>query len=621
MPGTVDIIIFGMEASVRLGRKILEIYQDDMANRHLLYPLAESTGPFTFEGAMQFFRTRGSVFVEEGAVYHDLWTEIGPGGDAPLDVQDRLRRAAAYVDGTLTKAQKQGRFDEEALYKGMVASHAVAQWRKGDPRRSPTSLQRIAQTVLEIGLDHVRSDSSFLSGDSKSHRIVRSLLLGLESIDFTEQKVDSIVLDLFRSSMAVFYDNVNVIIEDQRLSLLVREIGSALKVHVDGLDEASQILTAQAFGRDALQGIVETSARVVKENLSLYLGGGDSGEKRFVSAVLKALLDAVQKNPDVLSGNAVVDIYETALGAVAQNAGLLLREGDSERFLAYLLASMSKVLTVNNPSGLYHRDMLREIVLLGLQATGKNVRFLVNPKKPEEQLLSDGLRRILLAFSDGFAENETLTDTLSGMLSRDHLIRILAIAFDEISRNPERLLGSIRDDDARSVLAQVMGSVTGAIAVDPGLVLSGRDVTELITMVFLAHSRNPDRLIDLENPSPKTNILYQVIIQILESVSEDKKRGGRNLLAGGWLLTALDDALSVVSKNIDAFCKKKQIVRRTLDKLLHLATDARANVLDAENVVAVFRPLLAAVLKDEALLDDDDRLCGIMDRFIQDVTE
>jgi len=607
MPGTVDIIIFGMEASVRLGRKILEIYQDDMANRDILYPLAESTGSFSFEGALQFFRTRGSLFVEEGAVYHDLWTRIGPDGDAPLDLQDRLKRAAAYVYDTLTKAQEQGRFDEETLYKGMVASHAVAQWRKGDPRRSPTSLQRIAQTVLEIGLDHVRSDSSFLSGDSKSRRIVRSLLLGLESIDFTEQKVDSIVLDLFRSSMAVFYDNVNVIIEDQRLSLLVREIGSALKAHVDDLDEASQILTAQAFGRDALQGIVEASARVVKENLSLYLGGGDPGEKRFVSAVLKALLDGVQKNPDVFSGNAVVDIYETALGAVAQNAGLLLREGDPERFLAYLLASMSEVLTVNNPSELYHRDMLREIVLLGLEVTGKNVRFLVNPKKPEEQLLSDGLRRILLAFSDGFAENETLTDTLSGMLCRDHLIRILAIAFDEISRNPERLLYRIRDDDTRSVLTQIVGSVTAAIAVEPGLVTTGEDVTKLIKMVFFAHSRNPDRLIDLKDPSPKTNILYQVIMQILESVSEDKKQGGRHLLAGGWFLAVIDDALSVVSKNIDAFCKNEQILRRTMDRLLHLAAHSHADSLDAESLVVLFRHVLTPVLEDASLLEDDDR--------------
>ena len=99
MPGTVDLIIFGMEASIRLSRKILEIYQDDMANREILYPLAESTGPFTFEGALQFFRTRGSLLVEEGAVYHDLWTKIGPGGDAPLEVLDQFE---------VFKTQKEG---------------------------------------------------------------------------------------------------------------------------------------------------------------------------------------------------------------------------------------------------------------------------------------------------------------------------------------------------------------------------------------------------------------------------------------------------------------------------------------------------------------------------------
>jgi hypothetical protein len=620
MSSTVDLILFGMEAGVRLGRKIIDVYQEEIRDRDIILPLAESPGAFTYEGALRFFDKEGKLFVQEGGLYHDLWERTGPRGDATLEVQDQLRKAAAYVDGVLKRAQKEGQVDKEVLYKGMAGYYAVAQWKKGDPAKPNTPLQRVAGTILEIGLDYVKIDPSFMDQDSKSQSIVRSILLALEPIDLAEQKVDTLLVDLFRSSMAVFYDNVDGIIEDDKLKLLLREIGETLKQQVEAIDDPTQLLTIQTLGRDILPGIVKASANVVLDNPNLFLADRDSPEKRLTAAVLMAVLEAARTRPDVFSGKTLVEIYRSALTAVGQNVSLLLHDGNREVFLASLFTSLATTLADHNPSRLYHLDLLREVIGLALETTGNNVHILVNPEKPEEQLLAAALRRVLLTFSDDFTENEDFSRIGSRLFSRKNLIQIIAVVFNEVSTNPEALLRKVEDDDARSTLAQIIGSVTAAITAKHASLLNGEGFTRLFEIAFEAFSKNPDRLIDLSRASPRTNIIYAVLIQVLESVRENRQRGGRDLLTGRWLLTALETALSSVSKNTDVFKRTEELVKKTLDRLLVLASDSHAGVLDAENLIVIFQVVLPVILKDSSFLKADHRFKDLVETTLNNRT-
>jgi len=620
MPTTIDFLIFGMEAAIRLGSEVIDVYQEEIKDRDVILPLAESTGAFSYDGALTFFRKEGNLFVEEGGLYHGLWKKIGSQGDASMGVQDELRRAAAYVEGLLAKAKKEHPVDEEAFYRGMAGYYAVAQWKKEDPDRPRRSLQRIAGTIFEIGLDYVKTDASFLDADSKSQRIVRSILLALEPIDFSEQKADILLVDLFNSSMAVFHNNLDMIIEDDRLSLLLGEIGETLKKEVGAIDNIAQLMTLERIGRDVLPGIVKASAGIVLDNTELFLGGRDSQRKRFSAAVLKATLKAAKTNPTVFSGKTLVDIYRSALTAVGQNANLLLGDGKEEQFVANLFTSLATTLADRNPSRLFEMDVLKEVIAVGLEAASNNAHLLVSPEEPEEQLLADALRRVLLAFSDDFTENDNFSAIASRLFSRNNLVQIISICFDEVSRNPEALLRSVGDDDARSVLAQVIGSVTAAVGSDPVLLLNGREMTRMLEIAFEAFSRNPDRLIDLTTVSPKTNLLYSVIADILASVRENKERGGRDLLTGAWLLAALDSVLSSVSKNIEAFRKNEHIVMKTLNGLLELASGSHADLMDAENLVAILRVVLRAVLKDSSLLSDPNRFKALVETILSNMT-
>jgi len=130
------------------------------------------------------------------------------------------------VDWLLKRVQKEGHVDEEALYKGLAGYYAVAQWQKGDPGQPNTPLQRIAGAILEIGLDYVKRDPSFLDGDSKSQKTVRSILLALDPIDFAERKAETLLIDLFKSSMAVFYNR-----DSKKNSTIAEELSTVLIVN------------------------------------------------------------------------------------------------------------------------------------------------------------------------------------------------------------------------------------------------------------------------------------------------------------------------------------------------------------------------------------------------------
>jgi hypothetical protein len=82
---------------------------------------------------------------------------------------------------------------------------------------------------------------------------------------------------------------------------------------------------------------------------------------------------------------------------------------------------------------------------------------------------------------------------------------------------------------------------------------------------------------------------------------------GRHLLWGEALLQAIEAALAAVSKNTQGFLADPEIVTLVLKRLLDAASGAQANVLDAENLLLAFSPLLGRALQEgRGILDEND---------------
>ena len=94
---------------------------------------------------------------------------------------------------------------------------------------------------------------------------------------------------------------------------------------------------------------------------------------------------------------------------------------------------------------------------------------------------------------------------------------------------------------------------------------------------------------------------------VLLAAAANLQSGGRHLLWGEALLQAIEAGLAAVSKNTQGFLADPEIVALVLKRLLDAASEAQPNVLDAENLLLVFSPLLSRALKEgRGILDEND---------------
>src|SRR5689334_20339563 len=67
-----SLILFAIEAGIKLGRKVNEVLVDETAQRPLLLPLGDLFGSITEADAMRFFNSDGSHLIAAGGPLHSF---------------------------------------------------------------------------------------------------------------------------------------------------------------------------------------------------------------------------------------------------------------------------------------------------------------------------------------------------------------------------------------------------------------------------------------------------------------------------------------------------------------------------------------------------------------------
>jgi hypothetical protein len=306
-------------------------------------------------------------------------------------------------------------------------------------------------------------------------------------------------------------------------------------------------------------------------------------------------------------------MYGSGLTAVAQNAALVVpgKTGEpSHEFLSQLFTGTVQLLATAGQSGPrapFTPDLAREVTTLALDTLSQNARQLIDPKKPQTQLLVQALEGIVISFSGKLHQDQNLPQILAETFSQKQLVAIIQEVFGAVAKNPGALLPGTAGDPQRSALAQIIGAVTAVVSTDTKSLLTGDGYVELFQMALEAFALNPDRLLNLNTADPLDNVMAKVMTAVLKAATENLENQGRHLLWGDVLLQAMEAALAAVSKNTKGFLADPEIVTLVLEHLLKAASGAQANVLDAENFLVVFSPLLGRTLQDgRGILTKDD---------------
>ena len=625
----VSMVLFAIHAAIKLGQKIRVAYEDGVRDRDLILP------PVGFEPAElpfwpiteQFFQNEGQGFVapppqpkpgEEtqppGGLYSSLWEQRD---------QEDIRYQLSFAHLRIMESIDPHRHDDDVkgdyrrepdkFYQGTNALFVVKQWREGtDPERPVW--QRLAGTVVELAVDYVKADPGLFGGNGKGDRIVRSFLVSLDDVKFAETRYDDLLLEVLQTSLNTFAGQVEVVVSDDTLALLLKRVSLTLVNQIDQADgDAQKLLALHNFRREMLQDILRVSVATVSEQASRLLGPPDSKEGQLLNAVLQSVLQTFQEQPDLFSSEMLRAVYGASLKAAAQNIALIIPGEDgkpSHEFLSQLFTGTAKLLAETGPAGpqaLFTPDLAKDVIALALDTLSQNARQLIKPDNPQEQLLVQALEGIIISFSGEFHQDQALPLILAATFSQKQLTAIIQEVFGAVAKNPQALLPGANGNPQLSALAQIMGSVAAVVSQDTKSLLTGDGYVELLRVALEGFALNPDRLLNLNTAEPLDNVMAKVMTAVLTAAMENLKDGGRHLLWGDVLLQAMEAALAAVSKDTEGFLTDPEVVTEVLKRLLEAASGPQANILDAENLLVVFSPLLSRALQEgRGILDEDD---------------
>ena len=627
----VSMVLFAIHAALKLGQKLRAIYEDKVRDQDLILPPIGVVPPDLPDWDLDvrpFFEKAGQAFVApppqaelgenaqppppEG-IYFSLWQKKGKPANQKL-----LCLAYQKIKNNLDPHREEDdvkgdyRRDLDKFYQGASALFVVKQWREGtDPKRP--IWQRLGGTVVELAVDYAIADPGLFGGNGKGDRLVRSFLQSLDQVDF-DARHDELLLEILQASLNTFAGQVDLVVGDDTLALLLKRVATTLVGRVEAAkNDANLLLPLYNFRRDLLQDILRISAATVSERAGLLLGPPDSKEEQFLNTVLQSVLQAFQEQPQLFSHQTLRAMYGAGLTAVAQNAALILpgKTGEpSHEFLSQLFTGTVQLLATAGQAGphaLFTLDLARDVTTLALDTLSQNARQLIDPKNPQTQLLVRALERIVLSFSGKLHQDQDLPRILAETFSQKQLVAIIQEVFAAVAQNPEALLPGKDGDPQRSALAQIIGVVAAVVATDTKRLLTGDGYVELLQVALEAFALNPDRLLNLDTADPLDNVMAKVMTAVLTAATENLKNGGRHFLWGDVLLQAMEAALGAVSKNTTGFLADPEVVTLVLARLLKAASGAQANVLDAENLLLVFSPLLMRALQEgRGILDKDD---------------
>ena len=240
-----SLVLFAIEAGVRLGRKINEVLVDETAQRPLLMPLGDLFGSVTEAEAMRFFSV-------------DQPDLIKPDGSCFAIRNDRAKLIQVYRAMRGVEAQVMAPASDPNARRKEIVGHLGAldqfdqKFQAGHPAR------RILGTVVEVGVDYFAAHPEAMGRDSTARKIVHAFVSGLQDTDFAEGTGRQILGDLLGSALHAVGDYAALIDDDRRLKVLLGAVTGAvaedLRKAVQEEDEVARHQLFRRIGTSLLRG-------------------------------------------------------------------------------------------------------------------------------------------------------------------------------------------------------------------------------------------------------------------------------------------------------------------------------------------------------------------------------
>ena len=207
-----SIIMFAIRSAVKLGHQTRKAYVDSTRRRALVLPMPNFFSSSGYKDALNYFKSP-----DFGKRYVDGYTMDGQDYEGSKDLQrlvnthlnslsdkDKKELEAFHEKCVNIDRARDGELewedDIEINAEEFEAIFTVGQWRSGaDP--TPSTLHRMAGTIIEIGIDYALNSPDLFDKNSKKGKAVHSFLSALDSIDIPETDLSELPARFFVAAM------------------------------------------------------------------------------------------------------------------------------------------------------------------------------------------------------------------------------------------------------------------------------------------------------------------------------------------------------------------------------------------------------------------------------------
>jgi len=571
------VVIFAIQSAVKLGQKTYDVLVDSTQAKPLLLPVGDLAGSIAQADAIAFFdRPENQALVDPGGPY------AGFDGKDLVEAYRTIQKLTEELNGSPE--------DAVAIISGL---HEFEQQKKEFGPRP--AWQRILGTIVEIGVDYFVANPPAMGKNSAAQQIVEEFLVGIQDIPFAEGKPTDIVGGTLEAGLRALGDNANLISNDDRVHVLLGGVTASLYNELQGADgDLGELQRREDLFKRITASIIRGGAGAVAQNADLFIRG-DKPATVAVRSTLTQMLEGVRDQEHLFSNDALEALFRTALTATADNAPLFT----DRKFVQAIIRSTVIALTGPEGSELFPAAVVATITQTALQTVGENTATLVDPAHPERQIIADAV----VAIAHGLATDLAGTGSVKDLLSTPHIVALAESVFAEVAKHPEQLIAGVDNDARRTVLTQVIASVAMSLGDRPGTLVNGATFGELTHTVLTITLKNRDKLLDLQSPDPRTNLVFKTLVALASEAGSG--RDSRRLLDREVFLATATRVLRAVSDDFDPNQPVGPgLVGEAMAAALVLATGTLRHRINGGNLPLLTDGLLRPALLGELRLAD-----------------
>ncbi len=526
-----DLILFAIQAALRLGVQARAAYVDATRRRSLILPLPNYQAKSDVYDAVEYFKDPGKRHITESKLLEDLREQLERTDTITpivksLTEEQKTDLVVLHSDfATLDFIEEGFEFEEPSdgfVPEDLVNALRIRQWRSGnDPH--PTLLRRFAGAFIEIGVDYFAHFPGALNKNSRHGKALHVLFTSLDQIkfseDFAEQRIGDLPGRLLIATLETVSENSEFLSGDPKYQELIAVTSNALVKDVaqrikrirestGGAGNEDREERVKAWAELVFRSVLASGGRFVASNPKEYLGTDEPQESelavRVGQAVLGLILDQPEGQLDRVFGREGLEVVIRAgLSALGKYPELVL---DTKNIgLKNLLSQVVSELGLQE--AILETGILPEVTRLLLDKTGENL-YLFWPqwaKHPENHLLLTAASIVL----------DSLTYMPSGArwnphFTSDNMLHVLEATFDEFLNNPGWLID--RSGKVNENLKVSLEAMIGVLRTQQDRRLNTRDGSQIISAGLKAIARRQEFLEKLPNGTPMVAALIDAIL-------------------------------------------------------------------------------------------------------------